>query len=156
LKLSAKRQLWIQGKYVAIATTTKTSFADTTAKPGGRYSYEIVAIDGSGNASAPSNVATVPTNQPTFSDLDAAVQRLSAADHAAAGTSLVRLASAAKASWRQDGPAASVKLLDQLRTAVTAQRGGVHGAAASAALSDVQDAIFRLERSATLHAACNP
>jgi subtilase family serine protease/fibronectin type 3 domain-containing protein len=156
LKLSARRELWIPGKYTAIATTTKTTFADTTAKPGGRYSYEIVAIDGSGAVSQPSNVATVPTAQPTFSDLEAAVQRLSAADQAAAGASLLRLATAAKASWQQDGPAASVKLLDQLRSAVGAQRDGVHGASASAAMSDVKDAIFRLERSAALHGACKP
>jgi chitodextrinase len=54
------------------STTTATSFSDTAAQPATTYNYTVVAFDGAGNVSHPSNTATVttpadtqPPSQPT-------------------------------------------------------------------------------------------
>jgi hypothetical protein len=46
-----------------IATSSTTSYADTTVQPGTTYTYYVVAYDGAGNTSAPSSTvsATTPT-----------------------------------------------------------------------------------------------
>jgi hypothetical protein len=49
-----------------IATSTTTSYADTTVQPGTTYNYYVVAYDGAGNTSAPSNTASVTTPAATF------------------------------------------------------------------------------------------
>src|SRR5262249_23177540 len=49
--------LWRNG--VRLGTTTGTSYTDTSTKRGTTYTYYVVAIDGAGNSSAPSNSVTV-------------------------------------------------------------------------------------------------
>jgi chitodextrinase len=44
-----------------IATTTSTSYADTTVSSNTTYTYEVRAYDAAGNVSQPSNTATVTT-----------------------------------------------------------------------------------------------
>jgi chitodextrinase len=50
---------------VQIGTTVSTSYADTTTQANVSYSYFIVAVDAAGNASNPSNTATVTTPPPS-------------------------------------------------------------------------------------------
>ncbi len=44
---------------VLLATTLDANYRDTTVVPGATYSYQVVAIDPAGNASTPSNIASV-------------------------------------------------------------------------------------------------
>src|SRR5262249_26850494 len=124
---------------------------------GGRYNYEVVAVNAAGHASRPSNVSTVPseTSKVTFSDLNVAVHRLVGAmkPHAGGTTKLLRLTTAARTSWHQAGLAATLPILTQLRDAVDARDSGRGSAAATVASGDVHDAIFRLEQRAKLDAA---
>jgi acid phosphatase type 7 len=46
---------------VQIGTSSSTSYADTTVAPGTSYSYYVVAYDGAGNTSSPSNTVSVKT-----------------------------------------------------------------------------------------------
>jgi hypothetical protein len=160
---SGDQRLWVAGQYTSIGTTTKRYFVDRTAKRGARYNYEVVAEGPGGQVSGPSNMATVPapTTKATFGALNTAIRRLIAtSDQKQSGSSarvrtkVLSLASAARASWQQAGPAASLPILAQLRNAVSAQSSPSSRAAATAAKSDVQDAIFQLERRANLDAAC--
>jgi fibronectin type 3 domain-containing protein len=53
-----------------VGTPTTTSFTDSALRSAGSYSYTVVAVDGAGNASSPSNGATVwfdptPPSAPT-------------------------------------------------------------------------------------------
>jgi hypothetical protein len=148
-----KKQIWVAGRYVSIGTTTKPSFVDRTAKQDGRYNYEVVAIDASGHASMPSNVATAPSQAPkvTFVDLNTAVTRLAATASRTPAAQLLRLATAARTSWSANR-AASLRVLAQLGDVVDAT--STRHAAGPAAKYDVRDAIFRLERLAKAKAAC--
>jgi hypothetical protein len=126
---------------------------DRTAKQDGRYNYEVVAIDASGHASMPSNVATAPSQAPkvTFVDLNTAVTRLAATASGTPAAQLLRLATAARTSWSANR-AASLRVLAQLGDVVDAT--STRHAAGPAAKYDVRDAIFRLERLAKAKAAC--
>jgi hypothetical protein len=158
---SRHQRVWIAGRSRPIGTSTKTSFVDRSAKPGGRYNYTVVAVGPSGTSSQPSNVATVPSPTPTatFSEVKAAVRRLTASasrshrPERANASKLLGLVASAQARWRQGEPAASVEILVKLRIAADAQADNGR-ASESAALKDVKDAIFELERRAILAAAC--
>jgi subtilase family serine protease len=146
---AAKRQrVQIAGPYAVIGSTTKTSFVDRTAKPGTHYNYEVVAVGARRQVSQASNVATMPSEmaKATFVRLNAAIRRLGADEQR-----LLSLAGTARTTWTSTGPSASLKILGQLRTAVD---GGARGASNAAAISDVRDAIFRLERRARVNAVC--
>ncbi len=129
------------------------------AKPGVRYTYQVVALGAPGTASQPSNTATVPsqTASNTFGQLNVAVQRLIDSSNrsggAVKGSTLLRLATVAQASWQKVGPNASLKALDRLRTAAGLSTGAPSRVATTVAMTDVQDAILRLERRASLHAS---
>jgi hypothetical protein len=155
---SGKQRVWVAGPYRVIGTTTKSSFVDRTAKSGGRYNYQVVALNSAGRPSPSSNVATTPpeTSKAAFSDLNVAVRRLVGTMKEGAGgtTKLLQLTTAARASWYKTGPAASLPILGQLRNVVEARKAGAGSAAATVASSDVYDAIFRLQRRAQLSTAC--
>jgi hypothetical protein len=51
--------------FVPIGTTGERFFVDRTARPGGRYAYQVVAEAPSGAQSAPSNMQVVPDPRPT-------------------------------------------------------------------------------------------
>ena len=67
-----------------IATSSTTTYSDTTVKASTTYSYSVVAHDAAGNSSPPSNTATVTTpagaETLTFSPTDDAFVRLDAPD----------------------------------------------------------------------------
>jgi hypothetical protein len=50
--------------FTTIGTTRERFFVDRTARPGGRYAYQVVAEAPSGARSAPSNVQVVPDPRP--------------------------------------------------------------------------------------------
>jgi len=135
----------VAGAYVDIGTTASTTFVDRTAKKGTHYNYEVVAIDRAGKPSQPSNVATVsaPASQVGFAGLQAAVRRLDGHPR-----QVLALTAAARTAWSASGPSASVKLLAKLRTALAAHKGE------ASAVADARDAIFRLERVASMNVAC--
>ena len=86
-----------QGRTARSDGTTKSSFVDGGAKPGGRYNYQVVAVGASGKLSQPSNVATTPSHAAPapFGQLNLAVQRLidsSSKTGAVKGATLMRLA----------------------------------------------------------------
>ena len=150
------QQVWVAGRYTAIGTTTTTSFVDHTAKPGGRYNYEVVAIGPSGETSMPSNVAAIPSEAATgvFGDLTSAISRFGAATQKGNAVDLLALASAARTSWEQAGPAASLGLLSNLQKTVDARGGHTRSAAIIAAVSDIHTTISNLQQRATVGAAC--
>jgi hypothetical protein len=143
------KRVLVAGKYVAIGTTTKTSFVDRTAKRGARYDYEVVAVGAAGETSQPSNVAAVPSQLPkaTFTRLNSTIRQLRGGNQ-----KLLGLAAAARTTWTAKGPSASLKLLDQLSSTVGVRRAGARDAGA---VGEVQDAILRLERRAGVPAACS-
>lgn len=49
---------------IEIITTSATAYTDTTVAPGTRYAYQVVAYDGAGNASQPSDTVFVTTATP--------------------------------------------------------------------------------------------
>ncbi len=53
---------------VQIATTTSTTYADTSVAAATSYSYYVVAYDAAGNVSPPSNVVSVTTPQQSTSE----------------------------------------------------------------------------------------
>jgi len=150
----AERRIWVAGQYRSIATTTGLSFVDRTAAPDGRYTYEIVALGASRGASNASNVASASSTTPkaTFRDLDVALERLSG--DAGGDPELVRLAHTARASWQQGRPESSLQQLARLRHALESMGARTSDAAATAAIADVQSAIFGLERRASVATAC--
>jgi hypothetical protein len=48
-----------------IATTTNTYYYDDNVNPGGTYTYDVRAVDASGDVSSPSNVASASVPNPT-------------------------------------------------------------------------------------------
>ena len=151
--------MWVAGPYTAIGMTTKTTFVDRNATPRARYNYEIVAVGDSGGMSQPSNVAAVPSqaSAATFADLHTAMARLSdgaSAKNESAMRELTRLASDAQVSWRRTGPSASLPVLKRLATDLAANRTRSVLAANPGAASDVQNAIFRLQRLASIDRVC--
>jgi hypothetical protein len=152
---SKSQRIWIPTPYREIGSTTKSSFVDRTAVAGKRYDYEVVAVNAAGVASAPSNVAAVPsqTLDATFDQLTSAIRRLNVAQGSGHGTNLVRLTTTLRAKWNA-GTTASMQALAALRSAVAATSGRSSGARATAAAGDVQDALFRLEHRASARPTC--
>jgi hypothetical protein len=52
------------GEFATVGTTRARHFVDRTARPGGRYAYQVVAEAPSGARSAPSNMQVVPDPRP--------------------------------------------------------------------------------------------
>jgi hypothetical protein len=149
------KRISVAGPYVAIGTTTESAFVDRTATQGTRYYYQVVAESASGEASRPSNVAAAPSQLPkvTFAELNAAIARLSKSTGAGRTANLVRFASIVQSNWKRDnGP--SLRTLAQLREELDAVAGRVRRTSDVAAMNDVRDAVFQLERRANLDAAC--
>jgi hypothetical protein len=156
------RQIDIAGPYVPIGETATTTFVDRSAKPGSRYNYEVVAVDGSGADSEPSNVATtsVRASNAPFGDLTTAIGRLvdvagKNRTDALDASGLKRLATTARTTWRKSGPNAALRTVAQLRKAVAAQAGHARGAAQRTAVGDARNAVAQLERRLKLDATCN-
>jgi hypothetical protein len=137
-------QVSIAGAYATIGTTTKDYFVDRDAKAGARYTYEVVAVGASGQASQPSNLASVPSQMPdvSFGRLGAAIRRLPAGDK----VSLLRLAGAAGESWQHADRTDSLRLLARLRGTVTAAAGHAARTQDLGRIDYLQNALLRLER----------
>ena len=54
-------RVYRNGSTTAFATSTTTTFIDTTAGPNTSYTYQVTAVDAAGNESAPTDVASVTT-----------------------------------------------------------------------------------------------
>ena len=54
-------RVYRNGSTSPLATSTTTSFSDTTASPAAAYTYRVTAVDAAGNESTSSNIASVTT-----------------------------------------------------------------------------------------------
>lgn len=54
---------WAPGPSSVLGKTADSFFQDSTAVPGGRYSYHVQAVDNSGQVSQPSNTVIVPSGE---------------------------------------------------------------------------------------------
>jgi hypothetical protein len=61
---SSIADLSVSKGFAPIGTTSERFFVDRTARPGGRYAYQVVAEASSGAHSAPSNMQVVPDPRP--------------------------------------------------------------------------------------------
>jgi hypothetical protein len=67
--ISSNPEVPIASTLQVIGTTGQTVFVDSSVTPGNTYAYEVVADDGSGDQSGPSNVASFPSELPPASFL---------------------------------------------------------------------------------------
>jgi hypothetical protein len=82
------------GAFKTVGTTTGSSFVDTTAAPGVRYAYRVVAKGAGGGASEGSAVQVVPDPRPAISWADVTRAASRAAARPGASRGLRRAASA--------------------------------------------------------------
>ncbi len=136
------------GQFTDIGTTTSNSFVDSSAKPGTRYAYQVVADYGQNALSGPSNLVVVPSEAPrvTFDSMSTEIQNLAdqgKVDRGVAQSLLSDLTQARTAASNGDRTGA-VQVLQNLGRETDESAGET---ITSGAANDLQPMLLRLQRS---------
>lgn len=146
----------ILGEFTEIGTSTETSFVDSSAKPGVRYAYQVVADYGQDALSGPSNVVVVPTegSPATFDDVSTKIQNLAHQGNVDGGTaqSLQSKLNQAHTAVDNGDRASAAQTLQGLVQQMTQNAGQT---ITSSAANDLEIMLSRLERRTSVEtAAC--
>ncbi len=138
----------IMGNFTEIGATSQTSFVDSSAKPGVRYAYQVVADYGQNALSGPSNLVVVPSEAPpvTFDSMSTEIQNLAdqgKVDGSTAESMQSDLSRAHTAASNGDRTGAA-QILQNLRQETNQSSGQT---ITTGAAKNLQPMLLRLQRS---------
>jgi hypothetical protein len=145
------------GEFTEIGTTSGSSFVDSSAKPGVRYAYQVVADYGQNALSGPSNLVVVPSEAPkvTFDSMSTEIQNLADQGKVDGGTaqSLLSDLSQARTAASSGDRTGAAQILQNLGRVTDQSKGRTITASAA---KDLQPMLLRLQRSTSVDkTACN-